>query len=584
MALKVMHGSLAEDHDFVARFVREARSAAQLTHPAIVAVYDQGESDGFVYLAMEYVEGQTLRDVLNDRGRLTAPQALAVLEPILEALTAAHAAGFAHRDIKPENVLLATDGRVKVADFGLARAIMTTNASGLTQGLLIGTVAYLAPEQVERGHADAQTDVYSAGILLYESVVGQPPFSGETPLSVAYQHVHSHVPAPSAIRAQIPSQIDELVAIATAQDPKDRYQDASDFAAHLRTLRAELPSEGEFGAGESDDQAQHHTVILDASSPTISARTYPQQTTPGLNAATVTTATAPPAAQTSPTLVTPAPAVAPMVGPPGGPWVSDAPSPAPSAPHPSDVTAAMPPSDQPPEPLATKRRPRRFRVLIAILILTLLGTIAGFGAWAYTTSQLVTMPTLVGLTPSAASTVLEPDGVTLQVTGENFSAAVPKGAIVSTEPSAGSQIKRGETVSAVTSAGPQMVDIPNLVGKKQSKAESNLRALGFPFTVSEEFSDSVATGRVISNSPKSGKSVPVGTDVSFVVSKGPPPVTVPNVVGSGQDSAVAQLRALGLRPVVSNQLPVVVIGRVYSQDPGPGTVVPKGTTINLTVV
>ena len=155
VALKVMHGSLAEDHEFVARFVREARAAAQLSHPAIVGVFDQGEADGFVYLAMEYVDGQTLRDVLKKRGRLTPLEALSVIEPVLEALNAAHNGGFAHRDIKPENVLISTDGRVKVADFGLARAIVTSETSGLTQGLLIGTVAYLAPEQVERGVADA---------------------------------------------------------------------------------------------------------------------------------------------------------------------------------------------------------------------------------------------------------------------------------------------------------------------------------------------------------------------------------------------------------------------------------------------
>jgi len=218
------------------------------------------------------------------------------------------------------------------------------------------------------------------------------------------------------------------------------------------------------------------------------------------------------------------------------------------------------------------------------LVLALLGTAVGFGAWAYTNSQIVTVPTVVGMTPTAANAALEPEGLTLAVTGENFSTSVPEGSILSTNPAAGAQIRLGDTVAATTSAGPQLVDIPKVVGKKQAKAESNLRALGFTSTASEEFSSSVPTGRVISSTPKQEKTVRVGTEVSLVVSKGPPPVTVPNVVGSSRDDAVAELRALGLKPIVRNQLPVVVIGRVYSQDPGPGAVVPRGTTITITLV
>ena len=588
VALKVMHGSLAEDHDFVARFVREARSAAQLSHPSIVAVYDQGEANGFVYLAMEYIQGQTLRDLLHDRQRLTPTQALAVLEPVLDALAAAHTAGFAHRDIKPENVLLAADGRVKVADFGLARAIVTTNATGLTQGLLIGTVAYLAPEQVERGHADARTDVYSAGILLYESVVGSTPFSGATPMSVAYQHVHSHVPVPSAIRPELPPEIDELVRVATEQSPASRYRDAADFADHLRSARQTMaPSQPYVDTEHEDGDDSHRTVILDRESSTVTVGRWNTNPLPGVGsaagAASAASATSGLAAATPPsypTLITPttapAPAAEAMVGPPGGPWV------VPPAP-----TAMDPPSGPPDDPTDEQpsgRKPRRFRILIAAVVLALLGTTVGFGAWAYTNSQIVTVPTLVGMTPSAATTALETDGLVLDVTGEDFSASVPEGSILSTNPTAGAQLRRGDTIAATTSAGPQLVDVPKVIGKKQTKAEANLRALGFASTTTEEFSESVAAGRVISVSPNQGKTAPVGAAVSLVVSKGPPPVTVPNVVGSNRADAVAELRALGLTPVVQNQLPVVVIGRVYSQDPGPGTVVPRGTTITITLV
>ncbi len=573
VALKVMHGSLAEDHAFVARFVREAQSAAQLSHPGIVAVFDQGESDGFVYLAMEYVGGQTLRDVLKKRGRLTPVEALAVVEPVLEALNAAHEGGFAHRDIKPENVLISTEGRVKVADFGLARAIVTSSDTGLTQGLLIGTVAYLAPEQVEHGIADARTDVYSAGIVLYECLVGQTPFTGETPMSVAYQHVHGKVPTPSSIRSDIPSAVDDLVLTATKQKPTQRFGDAADFANSLRTVRASLP------ASSAQSGTENRTVILDRTESTVTVgpwTTTPVPPAPVAIPAAAAVALATPDGQTQ--------------GPPGGPWVTTV-EPLATSVQPSDPTvgngAPLPtPPVVPPATSAepTPRRPRRFRILIAALVLALIGASAGLGTWAYTKSQLVTVPAMVGMTPAAAKEALAPNDVSLTVLGEDFNTTVPKGSILTTTPTAGSTIQRGDNVTARTSAGPQMVKLPKVAGAKQSKAEADLRALGLTSATSEEFSDSVATGLVISIAPNAGISVQVGTMVSLVVSKGPPPVTVPNVVTMDRDSAVAKLKSLGLKVVVRNQLPVVVVGRVYSQNPGPGTVLPKGSTITITLV
>lgn len=570
VALKVMHGSLAEDHDFVARFVREARSAAQLSHPAIVAVFDQGESDGFVYLAMEYVDGQTLRDVLKKRGRLAPVEALAVVEPVLEALNAAHKGGFAHRDIKPENVLISSDGRVKVADFGLARAIVTSENTGLTQGLLIGTVAYLAPEQVEHGVADARTDVYSAGIVLYESLVGQTPFTGETPMSVAYQHVHAKVPAPSAIRPEVPAEVDALVLTATKQKASERYADAADFANSLRAVRALLPGP------TAQPGSENRTVILDRDAATVTVgpwTTTPVPPSPGASALAAGVGSA----------TTVMPSQPGMQGPPGGPWVAttieaaEQPPPA----EQSDGGGSLPPaSSADPKP----RRPRRFRILIALVVLALLGATAGVGTWAYTKSQLVTVPALVGMTPAAAKAQLTPNDISLTIAGEDFSTTVPKGAILATTPTAGTTIKRGDTITARTSAGPQMVKIPKVTGAKQSKAETDLKAVGLTSKATEEYSDSVSKGVVISSSPKSGTSVQVGSAVALVISKGPPPVTVPNVVGLDRASAVGKLQSAGLKVSVRNQLPIVVIGRVYSQDPGPGTVVTKGTTVTITLV
>ncbi|MEY4135980.1 MAG: Stk1 family Ser/Thr kinase, partial [Actinomycetota bacterium] len=257
VALKVMHAHLADDPDFVSRFEREAKAAARLTHPHVVGVYDQGKADGHVYLAMEYVPGRTLRDVMKQFGPLTSEQALVLLDPILEALEAAHGAGFVHRDIKPENVLISDDGRVKVADFGLARAVETSNASA-TQGMIIGTVAYLSPEQVERGDADGRSDVYAAGILLFEMITGQVPHAGDSPLSVAYKHVNSDVPAPSTVNAAIPADVDALVITATRRDPELRYQDAADFLADVRRVRTALPRPRPFTDARD-------TLVVDAS-------------------------------------------------------------------------------------------------------------------------------------------------------------------------------------------------------------------------------------------------------------------------------------------------------------------------------
>src|SRR3954447_4539184 len=210
VAVKVMHAALAEDPDSVARFNREARAAARLSHPAAVSVYDQGTDDGHVFLVMEYVAGATLREVLRDRSRLTAGEAVAVMDHVLAALGAAHAAGLVHRDIKPENVLVTPDGRVKVADFGLARAIAGTTLTG-DDGALLGTAAYVAPEQVRDGVADARSDVYSAGILFFELLTGTPPFSGDSAVNVAYRHMNEDVPAPSSRAPGIPAELDVVV-------------------------------------------------------------------------------------------------------------------------------------------------------------------------------------------------------------------------------------------------------------------------------------------------------------------------------------------------------------------------------------
>ena len=239
VAIKIMHAELAADEDFVARFVREARSVAQLSHPNVVAVYDQGSDGGDLYLAMEYVPGRTLRQLLNERGKLTPGQSLDIIDSVLAGLAAAHQAGIVHRDVKPENVLLAEDGRVKVADFGLARSMSGTNHT--KTGVLMGTVAYLAPEQVTGSVSDARCDVYAAGVMLFELLTGQQPHTGESALAVAYKHVNQTVPPPSRARPGLPQPLDALVTLATSREPRLRPADAGQFLGAVRGVRRGLP-------------------------------------------------------------------------------------------------------------------------------------------------------------------------------------------------------------------------------------------------------------------------------------------------------------------------------------------------------
>ena len=239
-AVKVMHAGLGDDHDFAARFVREARSAARLSHPNVVGVFDQGDDNGTVFLAMEYIPGHTLRDVIRKEAPMAPAKALTLIEPVLSALGAAHQAGLIHRDVKPENVLIADDGRVKVADFGLARAVSAETQHTATGGVLIGTVSYLAPELVVDGRSDARSDVYAAGVLIYEMLTGRKPHEGESPIQVAYKHVHEDVPPPSEEVPGIPPYVDALVARATARDRGLRPADARVLLHQVRRVHGAL--------------------------------------------------------------------------------------------------------------------------------------------------------------------------------------------------------------------------------------------------------------------------------------------------------------------------------------------------------
>jgi serine/threonine protein kinase/beta-lactam-binding protein with PASTA domain len=530
VAIKVMHDNLARDTTFVSRFRREARSAARLGHPNVVAVFDQGEDDSgddaLIFLVMEYVPGRTLRDVLSAEGPLTPRAALDLFDPILQAIAAAHDAGLIHRDVKPENVILREDGVVKVADFGLARAVTTattTNASGT----LLGTVAYLSPEQVERGIADARSDVYAAGLVLYEMVTGRKAFDGDSPIHVAYQHVHGSVPRPSQTVRTVPEELDQLVALATARDPDHRPANAGDYLDEVRRSRALMTTtELDLRPGT----AQHDTAAATATE---------------LGGDVSPTSMAPVVSHTSPEL-------APDARETGS----------------SDDAAG---------------HGRRIWPLVVSALLVLV--LAGGGAfWWFTAGPGATthVPTVDTLTVTAAQAELGRADLRASVT-ETYDEAAPAGTVISANPGPGTEVHKLSSVDLTVSKGPERYAAPGLVGTPADTAEATLQAQHLVLGErTEQFSDTVAAGTVAAQEPAPGTSLKPGTAVAVTVSKGRQPIPVTDYTGKSADQAKKAFTDAGLTVKEGNQVnsDTVPAGSVVSQNPDNGTLF-KGDTVTI---
>jgi beta-lactam-binding protein with PASTA domain len=573
VAVKVMRPALAEDPDFVARFAREARAAARLSSPEVVAVHDQGTdpSTGTAYLVMEYVAGRTLRDVIRDTGPLSASRSLSLLEPVLRALSAAHAAGLVHRDVKPENVLLGDDGRVKVADFGLARAVETSNLTATT-GLLIGTVAYLAPEQVEHGTADPRTDVYAAGILLWEMLTGTPPYDGDSPLSVAYRHVHDDVPAPSTLVHGIPPAVDALAVRATRRDPNQRPADGGAFLAEVLAARATMPA-----------------VAVDTA-PTL---VVPRPAATGVTATTAAATTTGPLPAEAvkqhrkrrTTLVAWIAVAALALLALGGGWYLGAGryTHAPSVLKVSRAAAEQKLSaaglksrlgtpqfsDTTPKGYVLSQDPgpnKRIRKHGTVTLILSSGT------------DLRAIPNVVGSTVTIATTALKSAGLNPGEQIERYS-TYAKGLVIGTDPAVGTKVRHGAAVKLIVSKGREQLPVPKVVGKPKDEAVTIVNGAGFKASVIEVFSDTVALGIVAEQSPSIGNASRDST-IILQVSKGPELVVVPDLNNVDRDEAVRQLEALGLRADVTR------FGggkKVHAQSPSPGTQVHKGTVVKLLV-
>ncbi|MGI8445955.1 MAG: protein kinase domain-containing protein [Streptosporangiaceae bacterium] len=582
VALKIMHAELANDEDFVRRFVGEARSVARLSHPNVVGVYDQGADGRTLYLAMEYVPGRTLRDLLNERGSLAPREALDIMEGVLGGLGAAHAAGLAHRDVKPENVLLTAGHDVKFADFGLAR--MLAGTSHTKTGMLIGTAAYLAPEQVSRGAADARTDVYAAGIMLFEMVTGQQPHTADTPLAVAYKHVNEAVPVPSDLVDGIPPALDELVLRATSRDPDLRPADGAQFARSLNEVRRGLPpappglpaaaaATGYQDPGYPDTgypgpgyqapgyqsagyQNPGQPVGYQPESWPAQPSPYVDDLIPGLHAPSDPAAAAP----------TSVGAAFPTSGPSGADSSTSAFSVAEFGLPPVEDRAAVTqrvPGDGFGRAAANHtlvvapgavtdysrgrdgyggpREPGLQRWLFSRRLYYVLGALAavlliGLLVWWQSAGKYTTVPRVGGLAANTARLEVRNEGLTVTMGKPQFSARVAKGNVIGTEPAIGSRVSKGGTVMLIVSAGPHMIPVPQVTGGTLATAQAALRHAGLiPGQVVDQTSTTIQSGIVISTTPAAGVSWPQSRPVSLVVSTGQP---VPNFFG--QQKAVAE--------------------------------------------
>ncbi|GLW91557.1 serine/threonine protein kinase [Actinokineospora globicatena] len=602
VAIKVMDSRFADDKSFVERFEREARSAARIHHPNVVAVHDQGLDGDHVYLVMELVTGGTLRDLLTERTTLPVPLAVAIMEPVLSALAAAHRAGLIHRDVKPENVLIGTGGIVKVADFGLVRAISSVGTT--KSSVILGTVAYLSPEQVTTGAATARGDVYSAGIVLYEALTGSAPYHGDNALSVAYRHVNDDVPPPSATVPGIPPMLDELVVRATRRDPAARPADGAAFLAELQQVRAALSlprMRVPIPRAIDVDETVRVSGALSTRPPTPTGPTHaaveevaaldPEETV-RVPLAVVTGENPVQAAPSSATVVRPMPGFS-AAGPQGTramlrsdlEKVIDSAAQAggpPSAPYgfPAQVQQQHP-APPPPPPNPTRRLV--LLSVIGVLVLGLLGT----GIWWFSSGRYTEVPTLAGKDSESAQQLVRSADLSPSVTTVRDN-DIEAGLVISTNPAAGAEALRGDQIELVVSSGKPVV--PDVrPGASREEAERSVGKEELQAAVDDAmnvYDEQIPAGRVVKLEPPAGTKVQLNERVVIILSKGPAPKPVPDVRGKTRDEAFQALTAAGFEPFDGPQefSGDVEGGRVVRTDPGSGTKIEAGASKRVSVV
>jgi eukaryotic-like serine/threonine-protein kinase len=525
VAIKILNDRHASDESFVERFRREAKNAAGLSHPNIVSVYDRGEAEGTYYIAMEYLEGRSLKERIVGEGALPIAAAIEVTRQILRALNFAHARGIVHRDIKPHNVLLAQDGpgdgepRFKVTDFGISR---TTTSQMTEAGSIVGTAQYLSPEQARGAAVDQRSDVYSVGVVLYELLTGKLPFTGETPLEIAMKHLSEVPKPPSELRREIPADLDMVVLRALAKDPEDRYESAQEMERELARVAG--------GGGVTAETAEAATAVLSGA---------------GL-------------ADTAPTMVSRRPVVAPR----------------------ETYRADYYDYEEPPR----RRRPI-WPWLLGILVLVG-ALVAGFYVWNAIQDEIsgakpVIVPFVEGQRwPEARQNIRNADLRPVKVDRAHETVAL--GLVFRQVPEAGERVAKGNAVRLFVSTGKPRVAVPDVIGAREADAVVTIRAAGLVPDTRDIFSDQPA-GTVTAQDPKGGTSVVKGTTVRINISKGQQNIGIPSVIGLSFDRAAEQLRQRGFTPVRADVDSPEPKGRVIGQDPGPGALHPPGTEVTLDV-
>ena len=532
VAVKVMHAHLANDEAFVSRFIKEAKATAALSHPNIVSIQDQGWNEGgppAVFLVMELVEGSTLRDFLNENGPLSVEQTIQFITPVLSALAAAHLIGIIHRDVKPENILISKDGRIKVADFGLARNMTMAQTMTAESSVVLGSVSYLSPEQVQRGIADARSDVYAIGIVLFEMLLGKKPYDGETPIQIAYRHVNDRIPNVKEFKSDVPEMIADLIFQATAPNPDQRPKDAEQLLSKVRDIQAKL-----------DPKRRQMSLELDLPPllPKISKRSK----------VSIGSAFGGLKEKTTQLIST----------------------------KPINVTKAE-------DSVRTKKRKvsRRVKRNRVIALLILLGVI--FGGYQLLGVGKISVPSLVGMSQNEAKEALSNIGLLSEVVEEVFSEDIAQGKVISSSPGGGGRISPAGTVGLVISKGQERIEIPVIANLTPDVATQKISALGLTIgDINEVFDMKVESGFVIGTDPKSGEKVKRNSVVNIVVSKGIEKIALISYVGKGGDEALSELTNSGFDvKVVYKFSDKVFKGQVVSQSPEISDAIGLGSKIEL---
>jgi serine/threonine-protein kinase len=524
VAVKIMHAHLAQDEQFVERFIREAKAAAALSHPNIVAVQDQGWNQSgtpAIFLVMELIEGHTLREYLNEQGNLSIADGVKFLLPVLSALGAAHKLGIVHRDIKPENILISKEGRVKIADFGLAKGPLLGTTMTAESSIILGSVSYLSPEQVQRGVADARSDVYSIGITAFEIFTGKKPFEGAEPIQIAYMHVNNRVPRVSEFVKGVPEALDDLIYRATSSDPDQRPRDAAFFHQELQSL---------------NPQEKQLSLELDIPIAPMRPKKAPKSLRKKIKELT----------QTIP------------------------------VPKEKESTAQVAKRRK-----ASKRVRRNRWIALALAI-----SVGVFGWYALIgPGSRVVVPSTVGANQAEAKVALDLLGLTFVVTEKRYSEDIPEGLVIESNPAAGKRVEQGGNINLVISKGPERYVIPQLVGLTPEAAENLLSQLPIKLQpIVEKFSSEIPKGYVMDSNPISGEKVKRNSKIAIIVSKGIEQVKVASYTGKSSEQALNELTEAGFDVETKYDFSETrLLGEVISQKPVGGKEVDKGSKVELIV-